>query len=125
VQVPVQQELQRPLEDPVEGSEGEGEVEGEVVEVAAAEVPVLLEAPQGVQQATPVSLVVATDPLEQTDYLPSPMVPVRVPVLASWGDSALVESLDPPLVDIAGGAVATMGQPPVETALSTRWSLPW
>jgi hypothetical protein len=36
----------------------------------------------------PASLVVVTDPLEQTGYLLSPMVPVRVPVLAFWGDSA-------------------------------------
>ena len=132
----VQQVLQRPREDPVEGSEEEAAVAA--VAVAA---PVLLEVRQGVHRADPVvllvvvdlgvhhlaapaSLVVVTDPLGRTDYLLSPMVPVRVPVLASWGDPAEVASLDPLLVGIVGGVVVTMGQPLVETVLSTRWFLP-
>jgi hypothetical protein len=101
VRVLVRQGSQRPLEDLVGDSE---EVE--------AVLEAVLEAPQEVHRevhravpdpeallppvadpgvlhlAIPASLVVVTDPLERTDYPPSPMVPVRVPVLASWGDSA-------------------------------------
>jgi hypothetical protein len=142
VQVLVQWELQRPQEDLVEGSE-EGEVAVAVVVVVVVvvllevhldahraapdpEAPLLPVADPGVLHlAIPASLVVVMDPLERTDYPPSPMVPVRVPVLASWGDSALVEFLDLPLVDTAGGAVATMGQPLVETVPLTCWFLPW
>ena len=75
--------------------------------------------------AVPPELASSADPLERTDHPPSPMVLVRVLVLAFWGDSAGVESLDPLLVGTAGGAVATTGQPPVEAILSTRWSQPW
>jgi hypothetical protein len=134
----VQQGLQRPLEDPVEGSE---EVEEVVAVVAVVHLEAVLEAPREAHRVVPdpeallllvadlvvlhlASLVVVTDPLERTGYPPSPMVPVRVLVLASWGDSALVEFLDLPLVDTAGGAVATMGQPLVETVPLTRWFLP-
>jgi hypothetical protein len=94
VQVPVQQGLQRLLEDLVEGLE-------EAVAVEEAVLEAVLEAPREVHRAVldpeallrpgilhQASLVVVTDPLERTDYPPSPMVPVRVPVLASWGDPA-------------------------------------
>ena len=57
----------------------------------------------------PVGLVVrVADLLERTDRPLSPMVLVRVLVLASWGDLAWVGSSDLPSVDIAGGAVVTM-----------------
>jgi hypothetical protein len=94
----------------VEGSEEEVEVVVAVLEAvveAAAHLEAVLEAPREVRLAVPdpealllvadpevlhlallASLVVVTDPLERTGYPPSPMVPVRVPVLASWGDSA-------------------------------------
>jgi hypothetical protein len=53
------------------------------------------------------------------------MVLVQVLVPVFWGDSAGVESLDPLLVGIAGGVVATAGQLLVETVPSIRWSQPW
>jgi hypothetical protein len=62
---------------------------------------------------------------DQMGYPLSPMVLVRILVPAFWGDSAGVESLDPLLVGTAGGAVATMGLPPVEATPLTRWSQLW
>jgi hypothetical protein len=53
------------------------------------------------------------------------MVLVRVLVLAFSGDFAGVGSSDLLLVGTVGGAVATLGQPPVGTIFSTRWSQPW
>jgi hypothetical protein len=75
--------------------------------------------------AVPPELASPAAPLERSDHPQSPIVLVRVLVLAFWGDSAGVGSLDPLLVGTAGGAVATTGQPPVETILLTRWSQPW
>jgi hypothetical protein len=64
--------------------------------------------------------------LGRKDPHPSPTdLRVQVLVLASEGDSAGVESLDPSLVGTAGGAVATTGQPLVETIPSTRWFQFW
>jgi hypothetical protein len=116
----------------VEGSEEEEEV----VVVVAVHLEVLqgvhrvvpdLEAlllpvadPEVLHLVIPVSPVAVTDPLERMDYLLSPMVPVRVLVLASRGDSVEVGSLDLSLVGIVGGAVVTMGQLLVETVPLTR-----
>ena len=75
--------------------------------------------------AVPHELASPADPLDRTDHPLSPMVPVRVLVLAFWGVPALVGFVDPLLVDTVGGAVATMGQLLVETVPLTRWFLPW
>jgi hypothetical protein len=139
VQALARQELQRPLGVQVEGSE---EAAAEVAEVAAAVAH--LAVPQGVLLVVlgpealrllvvapevylviPASLVVVTDPLERTDYLPSLMVPVRVLVPAFQGVPASVGSLDPSPVGTAGGVAATMAQPPVETVPLTRWFPLW
>jgi hypothetical protein len=73
----------------------------------------------------PHELASSADSPDRTDYPPSPMVLVRVPVLAFWGVPVLVGFVDPLFADTAGGAVATTGQPPVETTLLTHWSLLW
>jgi hypothetical protein len=97
----VQRGLQRPLGVLVEGSEA---VAAAVVLVEAAAAAVHPAVPQGVHLVVlgpealrllavapevylviPASLVVVTDPSERTDYLPSLMVPVRVPVPAFRG----------------------------------------
>jgi hypothetical protein len=75
--------------------------------------------------AVPHELAKSAGSLDRKDHPPSPRVPVRVLVLASWEGSAGVGSLDPLLVGTAEGAVATTDQPPVEAILSTRWSRPW
>jgi hypothetical protein len=75
--------------------------------------------------AVPHELASSAGSLGRADHLLSPTVLAQVLVLAFWGDSAGVGSLDPLLVDTAGGAVATTGQPPVETVLLIRWSQPW
>jgi hypothetical protein len=49
----------------------------------------------------------------------------RVPVLAFWGGSAGVGSLDLLLTGTVGGAVVTTGQPPVGAIPLVRWSRLW
>ena len=63
--------------------------------------------------------------LGQMGSLLNPITLVRVRVPVFWEVPALVGFAGPLLVGTAGGAVATMGQSPVETIPSTRWSLPW
>jgi hypothetical protein len=75
--------------------------------------------------AVPHELASPADPLDRADHPPSPMVLVRVLVLAFWGVPALVGFVDPSSVDIVEGAVAMMGQLPVEMVPLTRWFLPW
>jgi hypothetical protein len=63
--------------------------------------------------------------LDQMGYPLSLTVLVRVCVLAFWGGPALVGFVGLSFVGTAGGAVAMMGQSPVETIPLTRWSQPW
>jgi hypothetical protein len=61
----------------------------------------------------------------RTEHPLSLMVLERALVLAFWGDSAGVGSLDPLPIGTAGGAVVTTAQPPVEAIPLIRWSRPW
>jgi hypothetical protein len=70
--------------------------------------------------AVHLELAKSSDSVDRTGYPLSPVTPVRVLVLAFWGDFAGVGSLDPLLVGTARGAVVTTDRPPVETILSTR-----
>ena len=129
----------------------EGSEEAEEAEVVVAEVPqgdllvahqavLAVQACQVAHRAVPGPVVlphpvadpaVPPEPARLADFLDrmgyplSPMVLVRVPVLVFWGDFAGVGSLDPLLAGTAGGAVATTGQPPVETIPLTRWFPLW
>ena len=60
---------------------------------------------------------------DQMGYPLNPIILVRVRVLVFWEGFVGVGSLDPLLVDIAGGVVAMTDQPLVEAILSTHWSL--
>jgi hypothetical protein len=75
--------------------------------------------------AVPHELARLLDSPDQMGYPPSLTVLVQVRALVFWGVLVGVGFVGLSLVDIAGGAVATMGQPPVEASPLTRWSQPW